>query len=153
MNMNSDFVKLVTEYGAANGLSVDGHASSVGLEFETGDRIVRILADPHDERRFCVEIDVFSAVLDDVSDVAQSLLLMHRFNDHARIVDGWLVSIDPDDTLVLSRSQVIDGVGVREVDQLIEAALDTADMLQTIWELSPNSDTSTEYVNSSRIFG
>jgi hypothetical protein len=153
MSANPNFVSLVTEYGAANGLSVEGHAASAGLEFESGDRVVRILADPHDECRFCVELDVFSVPLDDLPGVAQSLLLMHRFNDHSRIVDGWLVSIDPDDVLVLSRSHVIDGVGIREIDQLIEAALDIADTLQKIWQLAPNSDAANEVLDSSRIFG
>ncbi len=153
MSVCPDFVALITEYGAGSGLPVDGHTASVGLEFECRDRIVRILADIHDEHRFCIEVDVSGVSIDESPSVTQSLLLMHRFNDHARIVDGWLASIDLDDMLVLSRSQVIDGVGVQELDRLIEAALDTADMVEKIWNLPTSSEVASEFLNSSRIFG
>lgn len=55
--------------------------------------------------------------------------------------------------LVSSRSQMIDGVGVQEIGQLIQQALNTAEAVQKIWEPSPNSEVVGEVLSSSIIFG
>lgn len=149
----SAFSDCITAYAASHGLMSDPNEHAGGLEFESEDRVVRILPDLHDASRLCIEVDIRAVSLDSLQTIAHALLLMHRFNDQSRVSQGWQVALDSDDFLMLWRTQALAGLDPREIDGWIEQGLEVADQVDQIWALDPGQPEVAPTGGESRVFG
>ncbi len=110
-------------------------ADSLGipLESDTGGLAVQsggfeALIRPHPVRDYRLILEVKVMRFPDDAPV-QSHLLLHQLNELARLEHDWLVTLDLDQDLILSRSAVIAGIAAADVLAMLSEGVDRAEAL------------------------
>jgi hypothetical protein len=125
---NPRFEALLAAFAARMGLPAP--REGVGLELQSDDLTVRVLADTEDDDLLRVEVDIASAQ----GASASALALLHRINHAARLNHDWQVSLDDDDLIVMHALRSLAETDAVALEAMLDVALERSSALQTLWQ-------------------
>jgi len=122
------FAALLADFAAFAGVAgaTDG---ALGLEFEAGAHVVRVLPHPADPDWLIAEVDVASGI----HATPTAYQALHRVNHAARLEHGWMATFDDEDALVMHVSRPVASVTAADLEGLLVEGLERAEALAAIW--------------------
>lgn len=121
---STPFQSLIAELAPDLGLAADPDIQ--GLEFESDGFVLTVTEHPFLTGRLLLQIAIMT--LDEEMDSSLPLAL-HQVNELARFEHEWLITIDVDRELFLSRSVSLEGIDAANLKRLLLDGLDRAQHL------------------------
>jgi hypothetical protein len=132
-----EFQNLLTDFIAELGQRPADDEALEGLEFASGEHVLRVGLHPGQADTLVLEVDVLNTLADGAAAPWRSL---HQFNHEALLGQGWLASLDEDGQLVMTLQHPLAGVDVGTLQALMSEGLDQAEALAQQWRgLAPEA--------------
>ncbi len=130
MNPVSDqFRSLLSEFAQLSGLPDRSDAD--GLEFAAGEHTVCVV--PHPERADLLLTEVLVGRPDLIIDPSADLLrTLHRINGAARFQHDWLITLSPDDALLIYTVRSVTHTTAADLESLLCEGIERAEALRAL---------------------
>jgi hypothetical protein len=139
--LNAQLIRLIEEFAALAGIRPDDSSDLLGLEFRTGTETVRIY--PCGTENSLFFLDVCAGPVEVDSTNFATLVQFHRLNDARRWINGWMVTIDEEDNLIVSRRLRAEDLAGADLAAAVAEGLDLAATCRTEWTSAEDPHSST----------
>jgi len=131
---SSAYQQLIGRFALGRGMPAESVETTVGLEFESDNRLRRVRPHPQDDERLMLEVDVITLNDEATTKQVGALLMLHQLNYAARTEHDWSIVIDDDLMLMLSAAFWIPRTDEGRLEAHITEGIERAQALRTMWE-------------------